>query len=104
MGHDLGMQSRVHPKYKTKYRVTNWAAYDRALVQRGDLCPNRAIRICSAELRTSSARIREKSQDSLGPFQGLVSNQKKRSPRSAVPNMKFMDRRILSSEENGRIA
>ena len=37
MGHDPGMKSRVHPKYKTKYRVTNWAAYDRALVQRGDV-------------------------------------------------------------------
>ena len=31
------MQSRVHPKYKTKYRVGNWAEYDRALVQRGDI-------------------------------------------------------------------
>jgi hypothetical protein len=31
------MKSRVHPKYKTKYRVTNWAQYDRALVQRGDI-------------------------------------------------------------------
>ena len=31
------MQSRVHPKYKTKYRVENWSAYDRALVQRGDV-------------------------------------------------------------------
>ena len=31
------MNSRVHPKYKTKYRVTNWAEYDRALVQRGDI-------------------------------------------------------------------
>ena len=31
------MKSRVHPKYKTKYRVTNWALYDRALVRRGDL-------------------------------------------------------------------
>jgi hypothetical protein len=31
------MQSRVHPKYKTKYRVGNWPAYDRALVQRGDI-------------------------------------------------------------------
>ena len=31
------MNSRVHPKYKTKYRVTNWADYDRALVQRGDI-------------------------------------------------------------------
>ena len=35
--HDLGMKSRIHPKYKTKYRVTNWAEYDRALVQRGDI-------------------------------------------------------------------
>jgi len=31
------MKSRVHPKYKTKYRVGNWAEYDRALVQRGDI-------------------------------------------------------------------
>jgi IS5 family transposase len=31
------MNSRVHPKYKTKYRVTNWAEYDQALVQRGDI-------------------------------------------------------------------
>jgi hypothetical protein len=29
------MKSRVHPKYKTKYRVSNWPEYDRALVQRG---------------------------------------------------------------------
>ncbi len=35
--HDLMMKSRVHPKYKTKYRVSNWAEYDRALVQRGDI-------------------------------------------------------------------
>jgi len=31
------MKSRVHPKYKTKYRVGNWAEYDRALVRRGDI-------------------------------------------------------------------
>jgi len=31
------MKSRVHPKYKTKYRVSNWAEYDRTLVQRGDI-------------------------------------------------------------------
>jgi len=31
------MNSRVHPKYKTKYRVTNWAAYERGLIQRGDV-------------------------------------------------------------------
>jgi hypothetical protein len=29
-------RSKIHPKYKTKYRVKNWAAYDRALVGRGD--------------------------------------------------------------------
>jgi hypothetical protein len=37
MGHLLNMNSRVHPKYKTKYRASNWAEYDRALVQRGDI-------------------------------------------------------------------
>ena len=37
MRHDLGMNSSVHPKYKTKYRVANWAEYDRALVRRGDI-------------------------------------------------------------------
>ncbi len=37
MGHDLGMKSRIHPTYKTKYRVSNWADYDRTLVQRGDI-------------------------------------------------------------------
>ncbi len=31
------MKSRVHPKYKTKYRVGNWADYDQALVQRGEI-------------------------------------------------------------------
>ncbi len=37
MGRAPCMKSRVHPKYKTKYRVNNWAEYDRALVQRGDI-------------------------------------------------------------------
>ena len=31
------MKSGIHPKYKTKYRIGNWASYDRALVQRGDV-------------------------------------------------------------------
>jgi len=30
-------KSRIHPKYKTKYRVTNWPEYDRALTKRGSL-------------------------------------------------------------------
>ncbi|GAH43511.1 unnamed protein product, partial [marine sediment metagenome] len=42
------MNSRVHPKYKTRYRVTNWAEYDRSLVQRGDL----TLWITPAALRT----------------------------------------------------
>ena len=31
------MNSKVHPTYKTKYRVANWASYDRALVRHGDI-------------------------------------------------------------------
>ncbi|MHC4515357.1 MAG: IS5 family transposase [Planctomycetota bacterium] len=31
------MKSRVHPKYKTQYRVSNWPEYDRSLVHRGNL-------------------------------------------------------------------
>ncbi|MFT5155352.1 MAG: hypothetical protein ACI841_005363, partial [Planctomycetota bacterium] len=31
------MNSRVHPNFKTRYRVTNWADYDNALVQRRDI-------------------------------------------------------------------
>ena len=33
----MSKRSKVHPTYKTKYRVTNWPEYDRALVRRGDL-------------------------------------------------------------------
>jgi hypothetical protein len=36
-GHTLGINSRVRPKYKTKYRRSNWTEYDRALVQRGGI-------------------------------------------------------------------
>ncbi len=31
------MNSRVHPSFKTRYRVTNWPEYERGLVQRGDV-------------------------------------------------------------------
>ncbi len=30
-------KSKVTPKYKTKYRVTNWPAYERSLRKRGDI-------------------------------------------------------------------
>ena len=29
--HTTGMQSKVHPTYKTKYRVANWPTYNQAL-------------------------------------------------------------------------
>jgi hypothetical protein len=28
VGDDARMKSRVHPKFKTKYRINNWAEYD----------------------------------------------------------------------------
>ena len=31
------MQSKVHPTYKTKYRVANWPAYNQARVRHGDV-------------------------------------------------------------------
>jgi IS5 family transposase len=31
------MNSRVHPKYKTRYRVENWPKYERSLIRRGDI-------------------------------------------------------------------
>ena len=31
------MKSRVHPKYKSRYRVSNWREYEEGLVQRGDV-------------------------------------------------------------------
>lgn len=37
MVHNSLVNSRVHPKYRTKYRVGNWPEYDRALVRRGDI-------------------------------------------------------------------
>ena len=43
--HTTGMKSKVHPTYKTKYRVANWPDYNQTLVRRGDVtgrcCVNR---------------------------------------------------------------
>ncbi len=36
-GQDLDRKSRMHPQDRTTYRVGNWPAYDRALVERGDV-------------------------------------------------------------------
>ena len=37
VSHNSAVNSRVHPKYKTKYHVSNWPEYERALVGRGDV-------------------------------------------------------------------
>ena len=34
---NLMVQSKIHPKYKTKYHVGNWPEYEQALVRRGDV-------------------------------------------------------------------
>ena len=50
------MKSKVHPTYKTKYRVGNWAAYNQALVRRGDVtgrCCMKALRGWGGLARTS---------------------------------------------------
>jgi hypothetical protein len=46
-GSEVGMKSRVHLKYKTKYRVTNWAEYEQGLIRRGESLPS-PKRACSA--------------------------------------------------------
>ena len=49
------MKSRVHPKYKTKYRVGNWPAYERgALVHEYELTRSLPTRRSS---RTDAVRF-----------------------------------------------
>jgi len=33
----MAKRSKIHPTHKTRYRITNWRVYDRALVERGSL-------------------------------------------------------------------
>ena len=51
----------MHPKYKTKYRVGNWAEYDRALVRRGDvtlwLTPNAIATWAAAGVGRGSGQL-----------------------------------------------
>ena len=50
--HTTGMQSKVHPTYKTQYRVANWPAYHQALVRRGDV----TVWVSSAAIAAWTAR------------------------------------------------
>ncbi len=45
-------KSKVTPKYKTKYRVRNWAAYEKSLRRRGDI----TIWFAAAAVRSWNAR------------------------------------------------
>ena len=69
--HTAGMKSKVHPRYKTKYRVANWAGYnqrtrstrrcDGVVVRGGDRCldarPERPAGWAAAVLGGVVARI-----------------------------------------------
>ena len=46
------MQSKVHPTYKTQYRVANWPAYHQALVRRGAV----TVWVSSAAIAAWTAR------------------------------------------------
>ena len=46
------MQSKVHPTYKTTYRVANWPAYNQALVRRGDV----TVWLCSEAIAAWTPR------------------------------------------------
>ena len=50
------MKSKVHPKFKTKYRVGNWSDYDQSLVKRGDLKLWISEEAIDAWIPTSSGR------------------------------------------------
>ena len=50
--HTTGMQSKVHPTYKTQYRVANWPAYHQALVRRGAV----TVWVSSAAIAAWTAR------------------------------------------------
>ena len=51
------MKSRVHPKYKANYRVTNWPPCDRSLVQRGDITIPPGTRVPALSTKRPSTSI-----------------------------------------------
>ena len=52
----FGMKSRGHPKDKTRYHVGKWPAYERALVQRGDVTLWRSADVIEAWKPAPSGR------------------------------------------------
>jgi hypothetical protein len=84
-------RSRVHPTYKTKYRVTNWPKYDRGLVDRGDLThwiSQEAIDAWHPE-RSGARGGQRRYSDARGPDRG--------GPRLVFPE-------VMGSQDNfGRV-
>ena len=69
------MRSPVHPKYKAKYRITNWPEYDRSLVQRGDvmfLVSLKALTVLCVIVTTCDTGIHDRSQQGSNLRPGLV--------------------------------
>jgi IS5 family transposase len=50
------MKSKIHPKFKTKYRVGNWPDYDQSLVNRGDITLWISAEAIDAWIPSSSGR------------------------------------------------
>jgi len=80
VGHDLGMEPRVHAKYKMKYRVRNWADHDRALVQhsRGRVLPESKV----ARSRATTGAI--SSMGEVGPVPAEWASRSRWTPRVVV--------------------
>ena len=74
------MRSKVHPKYKTKYRVGNWSAYEQALVQRGDVTRNVAP---SSSVRNRPAVPRRRRDAHHHPLVGVRTEDGVRSWRTS---------------------
>ena len=82
-------RSRVHPKYKTKYKVRNWSAYDRVLVRRGDA--------------GVASQSRDKTVERIGEVGRRQRNKESGYHRQArVENTFFRYKHILSSPLRAR--
>ena len=70
-------RSRVHPAFKTKYRVGNWLTSDRGLDRRGDLSLWRSLKAIAAwTLRPSGSHDNPCARFAVVPakrrFDGLI--------------------------------
>jgi hypothetical protein len=63
-------RSRVHPPYKTKCRVTNWASYNKMLVNRGNL--RLWISLDAISRQSKNLKIKLRAKVHLGPIHLII--------------------------------